>query len=213
MEHDFPVIGRRILLLNARRISRPPDKAQWILLAFEDVTERMEMERAAGLRGTLSRGPLKPPMMACCWSKRPAGRSLIPTSLRRICWAIPNESLQKKNLWELGILKDEAQFRQTALELEKQGVVGLADMTIPTKQGGHFPADVYLTDKATVIQCNIRDISERKRAEEALQALKGKYRAIFENAMEGIFQSTPEGVSSPSILPSRGCWVMSCRRK
>ena len=37
------------------------------------------------------------------------------------------------------------------------------------------------------------DISERKRAEEALRQAEEKYRSIFEHAVEGIFQSTPEG--------------------
>lgn len=40
---------------------------------------------------------------------------------------------------------------------------------------------------------NLRDITERKRAEEALQETVDKYRNIFENAVEGIFQSAPEG--------------------
>jgi len=34
---------------------------------------------------------------------------------------------------------------------------------------------------------------EHKRAEEALRQAEAKYRSIFENAVEGIFQSTPEG--------------------
>ena len=46
------------------------------------------------------------------------------------------QSLQKKKLWELGILKDERQFRQTALKLEEQGMVGLPDTTIPIRRGG-----------------------------------------------------------------------------
>jgi two-component system, cell cycle sensor histidine kinase and response regulator CckA len=37
------------------------------------------------------------------------------------------------------------------------------------------------------------DITERKRGEEALRSAENKYRSIFENAIEGIFQSTPEG--------------------
>jgi PAS domain S-box-containing protein/putative nucleotidyltransferase with HDIG domain len=37
------------------------------------------------------------------------------------------------------------------------------------------------------------DVSELKRAEEALKVSEAKYRNIFENAMEGIFQTTPEG--------------------
>src|SRR5438270_8194673 len=37
------------------------------------------------------------------------------------------------------------------------------------------------------------NITERKRAEEALRTAEQKYRAIFENAIEGIFQTTPDG--------------------
>jgi len=37
------------------------------------------------------------------------------------------------------------------------------------------------------------DVTYRKSAEEALQRAEEKYRSIFENAVEGIFQSTPDG--------------------
>jgi len=43
------------------------------------------------------------------------------------------------------------------------------------------------------ICCVCEDISERKRAENALREAEEKYRGIFENAVEGIFQTTPDG--------------------
>lgn len=39
----------------------------------------------------------------------------------------------------------------------------------------------------------VRDITTRKRAEEALRIAEENYRSIFENALEGIFQSSPTG--------------------
>lgn len=39
----------------------------------------------------------------------------------------------------------------------------------------------------------IFDITETKQAQEALRIAEEKYRSIFENALEGIYQSTPEG--------------------
>jgi PAS domain S-box-containing protein len=43
------------------------------------------------------------------------------------------------------------------------------------------------------IVMNIRDITDRKKAEDALKESESKYRNIFENAMEGIYQATNEG--------------------
>ena len=45
VEFFFPSIGRRIMVLNARNIYRRGDKIQQILLAIDDVTERVKLER------------------------------------------------------------------------------------------------------------------------------------------------------------------------
>jgi diguanylate cyclase (GGDEF)-like protein/PAS domain S-box-containing protein len=44
VEHDFPDIGKRIMLLNARKIYRDPNHTHLILLAIEDITERKVLE-------------------------------------------------------------------------------------------------------------------------------------------------------------------------
>ena len=45
VENFFPSIGRRIMAFNARKVYRPDNKIQQILLAIEDVTERARLER------------------------------------------------------------------------------------------------------------------------------------------------------------------------
>ncbi|MDT7603031.1 MAG: hypothetical protein QOF61_1028, partial [Acidobacteriota bacterium] len=42
--HDFPRVGRRVILLNARRIISEERNATTILLAIEDITERKRIE-------------------------------------------------------------------------------------------------------------------------------------------------------------------------
>jgi hypothetical protein len=41
VEHDFPTIGKRKMLLNARRITGKADGAQLILLAIEEIKESL----------------------------------------------------------------------------------------------------------------------------------------------------------------------------
>lgn len=45
VEHEFPVIGRRVMLLNARAVFYADHAQTTLLLAFEDVTERRTIER------------------------------------------------------------------------------------------------------------------------------------------------------------------------
>lgn len=54
VEHDFPVIGRRTMLLNARKVIYQDSKIVTILLAFQDVTARraIELEKEAILEQT-----------------------------------------------------------------------------------------------------------------------------------------------------------------
>ena len=54
VEHDFPDLGRRVMLLNARRIVRDAQGAGLILLAIEDITERKRAEEESKIAKELS---------------------------------------------------------------------------------------------------------------------------------------------------------------
>src|SRR5207244_5647853 len=59
----------------------------------------------------------------------------------------------------------------------------------------HSQGDVILDEAGQPRRMfgTVHDITERKRAEEALRQAEQKYRDMFENAIEGMFQTTPEG--------------------
>jgi ammonium transporter len=63
--------------------------------------------------------------------------------------------------------------------------------------GSLFPMEVVITEsqlgREPFYTGTFRDITERKRAEAALRAAEEKFRSIFENSLEGIFQTTPDG--------------------
>jgi PAS domain S-box-containing protein len=49
VEHDFPRIGRKKMLLSARRIAGKTGETQLVLLAIEDVTDRLSAEQKGNL--------------------------------------------------------------------------------------------------------------------------------------------------------------------
>ncbi len=85
------------------------------------------------------------------------------------------EQITGKRIWELGFFKDIVANRNKFLELHENEYVRYEDMPLETKDGRilnvEFISNVYVVESHKVIQCNIRDITERKRAEAALNKL------------------------------------------
>ena len=78
------------------------------------------------------------------------------------------ESIGNK-LRDIGVLLDMGDFQTLMQNLNRSGIINYNDILIETKSGRHISADIYLVDRATLVQCNIRDITDRKQAEEELQ--------------------------------------------
>jgi len=85
-----------------------------------------------------------------------------------------------KTLWDLGPFKDVTVSRDAFRELQEKDYVRYEDLPLETHDGRlinvEFVSNVYLVGKTRVIQCNIRDITERKRTEEQRKKLEGQLR-------------------------------------
>ncbi|MBS3756725.1 MAG: PAS domain S-box protein, partial [Desulfobacterales bacterium] len=66
--------------------------------------------------------------------------------------------------------------------LEKDGILHYEDAPVQAKSGQVIDTDVYMVDKARLVQCNIRDIAERKRMEERLRESEERFRQWFESS-------------------------------
>jgi PAS domain S-box-containing protein len=99
--------------------------------------------------------------------------------------------LRGKKLWEIGLFRDIAASKAAFAVLQDTGYIRYEDLPLETKDGRRmdveFVSNLYPIDHTRVIQCNIRDISDRKLAEGALLKSEKKYRDLVELAQEGIW--------------------------
>lgn len=95
------------------------------------------------------------------------------------------EEFVEKKLWEVAAFQDGEAARTAFQALRKSESVRYENLLLKAKDSHlvqvEFVGNVYLVGDEEVIQCNIRDISGRKRAEEALRAKEEARLSLVEN--------------------------------
>ncbi len=117
-----------------------------------------------------------------------------------------HDSFIGMKIWELGPFKDTLESKIPFDILRREEYIRYDDLPLIASDGSiisvEFISNVYLVDKKRVIQCNIRNISDRKLALRELNKSEEKYRSIFENVQDVYYESSFEGEIidvSPSI--------------
>jgi len=86
------------------------------------------------------------------------------------------EEFLGKALWEIGLFRDIEASKSAFLELKSSGYIRYEDLPLKTKNGQfisvEFVSNVYRVNRKQVIQCNIRDITARRRAERSEQLIR-----------------------------------------
>jgi len=173
VDHEFPVIGRRTMRLNARRIYREGQGTDMILLALEDITDHKRSEEALKISETRYRRLFESAQDGILILDAETGQisDVNPFLVEMLGYS--HEEFLGKKLWEIGPFKNMEASKAAFLELQNKGYVRYNDLPLETKDGRpiavEFVSNVYLVNHRKVIQCNIRDITERKLIAEALQ--------------------------------------------
>jgi two-component system cell cycle sensor histidine kinase/response regulator CckA len=111
--------------------------------------------------------------------------------------AYTRNELLGKELWQIGPFKDIAACRSAFTKLQSEGAISYEDLPLETKDGRsinvEFVSTVYTVDRILVVQCNVRDITERERAVAALKVSETHHRSVFEGAVHGIYRGGMEG--------------------
>ncbi len=99
-----------------------------------------------------------------------------------------------KELWEIGLFKDKGASQAAFRELQGSGYIRYEDLPLETLSGQRreveFVSNVYEESGKQVIQCNIRDITDRRREER----LRERLAAIVKSSDDAIMSTELGGI-------------------
>jgi PAS domain S-box-containing protein len=199
LEHTFPVIGRRVMLLNARKL-QAGHHGELLVLAMEDVTERRRSEADLKAIETYAQNivdTVREPLLILDTTLRvrSANRAFYQT------FHVSSEETEHRLIYELGngqwdipdlrtLLEDVVPKSSVFNDFELEHtfpVIGRRVMLLNARKllAGHHGELLVLA---------MEDVTERKRAEEALLKAGALQSAIFNSANFSSIATDEKGV-------------------
>ena len=171
-----------------------------VIVSIVDITQRKQAEEALRQAEEKYRNIFKNAIEAITQTT-PEGKYITvnPATTRMLGYNSPEELITSvTNIEHQFYVKPDRREEFISL-MEKHGSITGFESEIHCKDGN----TIWISENSHAIrdengtllyyEGTAVDITERKRAEEAQHQAEEKYRNIFKNAMEGIFQSTTEG--------------------
>ncbi len=193
VDREFPLLGHRTMLVNARALDSGDDL---ILFELEDITQRRELEaelmrQREWLQVALS--SIGDAVIATDVATRVT--FMNPTAERMTGWGIAEA--RGRSLFEVFRIVNEKTRAQVESPVDKAiregAIVGLANHTVLIARDG---VELHIDDSAAPIRDDrgeisgvimvFHDISERRRIESVLEVSEVRYRRLFEAAHDGI---------------------------
>jgi formate hydrogenlyase transcriptional activator len=165
-ENSVPVL----LSVNPLKGTDIPDA---VCVVMVDITERKKMEEVLKISETRYRRLFEASQDGILILDAETGQIVDVNPFLLEMLGYSHEELLGKKLWEIGTFRDIEASKATSLELKSKGYVRYHDLPLETKEGRpiavEFVSNVYLVNHYKVIQCNIRDTTERKLMTESLK--------------------------------------------
>ena len=214
LEHTFPVIGRRVMLLNARKL-QAGHHGELLVLAMEDVTARKRAEEALLKGGALQSAIFNSANFSSIATDEKGVIQIFNVGAERMLGYTAAEVMNKITPADISD-PQEVIARAAALSLElatpitpgfealvfkaARGIEDIYELTYIRKDGSRFPAVVSVTalrdDQNAIIGYLLigTDNTARKQAEEALLKAGALQNAIFNSANFSSIATDEKGV-------------------
>ena len=197
VECEFERLGRRTMVLNARRLLQADGSTTSILLAIQDVSDRRQAEQE------LSASELRYRRL---FESAKDGILILDGNTAKITDANPflagllgctRAELIGKELWEIGLFKDIEASKAAVRELQEKQYLRYDDLPFETSSGQRIDVEmvssVYGEGDHRVIQCNIRDISVRKHLQDIERESERRLRFVMDSMPQKVVTARPNG--------------------
>src|SRR5687767_3174428 len=214
LEHTFPVIGRRVMLLNARKL-QAGHHGELLVLAMEDVTARKRAEEALLEAGALQSAIFNSANFSSIATDAAGVIQIFNVGAERMLGYAAADVMNKITPADISD-PQEVIARAKALSVElgteitpgfealvfkaSRGIEDIYELTYIREDGSRFPAVVSVTalrdERNDIIGYLLigTDNSARKRAEEALLKAGALQSAIFNSANFSSIATDAQGV-------------------
>ncbi|MFC1937494.1 PAS domain S-box protein [Chloroflexota bacterium] len=196
VEHNFPTIGQKVMLVNARKVYRETSEVEMILFAIEDITERRKAEQELRESEEKYRTLIESSLTGSAIHQD--GRHIFVNDRFAAIHGYTVQELMGKEYLAL-IHPDERETakKRVSRRLEGQALPETYESRRIRKDGSVIwtrivAALIQYRGKPAVL-ANVIDSTRNKEAEEALRQSEEKLRIMFESLPQGIIVTDLEG--------------------
>ncbi|BDI33962.1 hypothetical protein CCAX7_60130 [Capsulimonas corticalis] len=201
---DFPELGQRVIRISARELIGHDSHAALIVLFIEDVSDQKRASQALLVSELRYRRLFETARDGILILSSEHGKITDANPYMTELLGYPHDELVGKELWEICLLKDEEASRDAFRQLKEQGYIRYEDLPLASKgdkkREVEFVSNIYQEGNTQVIQCNIRDVTERKllEAKVAVEHKRDKKIAtVLQRTM--LFQPNEDAFSGLSV--------------
>jgi len=157
---EWPIDGSVAPIVDA-------DGLSGVVLVFRDVSNRCEEEQNKNISEVRYRRLFEAAHDGILILDAVTAKVKDVNPFMGVLLGYPREHFLEKELWEIGVFQDADISKKAMAKLQRVGHIRYEDLPLEHKDGRHIPVEfvsnVYREGRRNVIQCNIRDITDRKR--------------------------------------------------
>ena len=162
VEHDFPIIGHKVMKINARMtnlIKGIKGGSKEILLAIEDITEARQKEDEDKEYEARFRRLFETAQDGLLLIDHMTGKIVNVNKAIVELLGFSSEELLGRSLFQVGLTKD-AKFQNILKLLKEYGLIKYSPLQLTTKAGIKIDTEVNIMNRTKLIQCNVRLITD-----------------------------------------------------